>query len=190
MEYSSHHFRIHGSSSKVLRGSQQLSRIFGSEPCHLLGLGAGMTQSCRKHLDAARWLLALTAGVDMVAEHPAIVLGEKYRNDLENIPSTYSPLSLLKQVLASFYGNRLRKKNMLRSLDLFSLCGVGENDNYNISSVFFVMETICYILGFWWTLYVFFTLEIKLPFLLIQQNVESITKSFLEVCCLLTKCET
>lgn len=66
----------------------------------------------------------------MVAERPAIVLCEKYRNDLENIPSTYSPLSLLKQVLASFYGNRLRKKNMLRSLDFFSLCGVRENDNY------------------------------------------------------------
>lgn len=110
------------SSSEVLHRSQQLSRIFQSEVCHLLDLGAGRTQSCRNHLDALSWHVAPTASIDIIAKCLPIFLCENYRNDSENIPSTYSPLSLpvLRNVLVSMAQvkkkNKKREKNMLRSL--------------------------------------------------------------------------
>lgn len=66
--------------------------------------------------------MAPTSGIDRIGKCLAIFSCEKYKNDSENIPSTCSALSLLKKVLASFYGNRLKKKNktkqnMLRSLE-------------------------------------------------------------------------
>lgn len=108
VEYLSYHFRIHVSSSRVLRRSQQLCRIFQPELCHLLDLGAGMTQSYRNHLDALSWCFTFTAGADTVAKCVDIFLCENYKNDSENIPSICSPLSLphLKKVFTSFYGNK------------------------------------------------------------------------------------
>lgn len=96
---------ISESTGLLPKRSREVNNLPGSSDqslvCRLLGLGPVMTLSCKKHLDAARCCestLTLTAGVNMVAACLAIILCEKYRNESENIPTTCSPLSPLKQV--------------------------------------------------------------------------------------------